>query len=270
MWPRWNDLFGKFVCQTGIGYTSPGGNDANHFEPLSRKDYEVPIVLAGLVVVCVLHFVTAWTWRAWAFWVKIILAIQVCAIAITGAVIAIAIQRTPIENYVQTLPVTLQLLPLTAAMKPMDSNKPQRFDVDGFQIEWTYLNDVCSFFAVRPNSAKMCGVCPVIASNGPLVLRRDSKHDLWFFDGAYQNWPTPTRSQLAFRGTDSACVHPRDADIADVIRPTRARLALSLSGVLGLLILVSLPIKRTRDVAYRLCATFLAILPIVPWLVALL
>jgi len=219
-----------------------------------------------LAALCAFHFVTRYAWRSWNKWANAVRAVQVLALALASTTIMATVHRTSLPDFVETLPVRAQLLPLSPEMPKGATTGQQRLLVQDLEIRWNCQNSVCAFFAQRPGFTKRCGLLPIIEGHGPLQLRNDVRHGVWFFDGVHQNWPLPApRAQLAFRHVDAACVDPRDADISDTIRPTGERLAMSLIGCLASLLLLTRPLRKTRDAAYRLCAALTSVIPVLPW-----
>jgi hypothetical protein len=273
MWPRWNDLFSTLVCRPGLWNSSPGGHDANTYGRLARSDSEVLVLATAAVLAILVYYSAKKATGTNTILYHVVRASQFASLVVVASTIALTARRPRLEDYVTLLPVELRLLPHSIELDRTGSTGIQRIPVDDFEIEWVCHNDVCAFFVHGTNvhdtnQGASCGLCPIIASDGALVLRHDKRHGLWFFDGVDQNSAIhpPPPAQLAFRQSDVACVLPRDADIADSIRPPETRTVICELGGLGLLVLIALRRRQPSWTILGIVLMLLAIIPILPWI----
>jgi hypothetical protein len=272
---------GASLCKAGLGASTAHGFQANEFGSFPAANTQWFALAAALVLWGSARLLES----RGAEWRRPLLGLAWFCTAVGSVAWAFVVVTTwslpgP-KHYISTLPIVAEILPLPAGPMAPDDPKNQavregEVQLADFQIFRRCQADVCSVYPERAGAGATCGLVPLLESRGPLRLREDARHGLFFFDGVSQTEPafSPTEraheqpAQLAFRQRDLRCVWPTDIDLPDAVQPSLLRPIFS-AVVLGIAAWSLLRVRNRRP-ARAIVASLLALAVTLPWIVRML
>lgn len=268
-------LLGVRVCAQGLMNTSAHGFDGNQFAELPSSNKWLLLLLLAVS----LHLLGRFGWKRSEQWRTAISGFARLAFA-GGAVLLLLILgkgfgQSEALTWVQSLPIESTLLPQRPQHVEPGAASASEKKIGDFVVRLGCTSIGCVAVPDRPSlwGQPHCQVALVDETLAPLVLRRDTKHDLWFFEGRLRGQTIETHNrvpQLAFRNSDLRCVQPTDVDLPDVIRPPVFRLAISIAGLTLALRMLSGRTASSRQLAWGASLSLGAMVPILPWVLSIL